>query len=145
MLRLAEDNAEVIHFGEITKAIVDTVSGAEKDPGVLNLTDLQIYKVKENPTVCAPFRENQGCDMGLLSSGAVIIGQILGPLNHFTSEFPNYRQTFTHTGDASLLIFADPERYMADSDFVLMPSQGLSTEDYFSQRAKLPNGSDTLI
>ena len=90
MLCLAEDNAEVIHFGEIASAIVDTVSGAEKDLGLLNLTDLQIYKVKESPAVCAPFREHQGCGMGLLTSGAGITGQILGPLNDFTSEFSNY-------------------------------------------------------
>ena len=145
MLRLAEDNAEVIHFGEIASAIVDTVSGAEKDLGLLNLTDLQIYKVKERPAVCAPFRGHQVCGMGPPSSGALTVGQILGLLNQFPPGSSNDPQTLRLIGDASRLAFADRGRYMADSDFVLMPTQGLSTEDYFSQRAKLPNGSDTLI
>ena len=47
-------------------------------------------------------------------------------------------------GDASRLAFADRERYMADSDFVPMPTKGLVQDDYLSERAKLLTGSIAL-
>ena len=144
MRRMAKDGAEVIYSGDIARAIIDTVRGAEKNPGVLSLTDLQIYKVKERPAVCAPFREYQVCGMGPPSSGALTVGQILGLLNQFPPGSSNDPQTLRLIGDASRLAFADRGRYMADSDFVPMPTKGLLAQDYLSERAKLLNGPDAL-
>ena len=144
MRRMAKDGAEVIYFGDIARAIINTVRGAEKNPGVLSLTDLQIYKVKERPAVCAPFRGHQVCGMGPPSSGALTVGQILGLLNQFPPGSSNDPQTLRLIGDASRLAFADRGRYMADSDFVPMPTQGLLAQDYLSERAKLLNGPDAL-
>ena len=144
MRRMAKDGAEVIYFGDIARAIIETVRGAEKNPGVLSLTDLQIYKVKERPAVCAPFRGHQVCGMGPPSSGALTVGQILGLLNQFPPGSSNDPQTLRLIGDASRLAFADRGRYMADSDFVPMPTQGLLAQDYLSERAKLLNGPDAL-
>ena len=144
MRRMAKDGAEVIYFGDIARAIINTVRGAEKNPGVLSLTDLQIYKVKERPAVCAPFRGHQVCGMGPPSSGALTVGQILGLLNQFPPGSSNDPQTLRLIGDASRLAFADRGRYMADSDFVPMPTKGLLAQDYLSERAKLLNGPDAL-
>ena len=144
MRRMAKDGAEVIYSGDIARAIIDTVRGAEKNPGVLSLTDLQIYKVKERPAVCAPFRGYQVCGMGPPSSGALTVGQILGLLNQFPPGSSNDPQTLRLIGDASRLAFADRGRYMADSDFVPMPTKGLLAQDYLSERAKLLNGPNAL-
>jgi gamma-glutamyltranspeptidase/glutathione hydrolase len=144
MRRMAKDGAEVIYSGDIARAIIDTVKGAEKNPGVLSLTDLQIYKVKERPAVCVPFRGYQVCGMGPPSSGALTVGQILGLLNQFPPGSSNDPQTLRLIGDASRLAFADRGRYMADSDFVPMPTKGLLAQDYLSERAKLLNGPDAL-
>jgi gamma-glutamyltranspeptidase/glutathione hydrolase len=144
MRRMAKDGAEVIYSGDIARAIIDTVRGAEKNPGVLSLTDLQIYKVKERPAVCAPFRGYQVCGMGPPSSGALTVGQMLGLLNQFPPGSSNDPQTLRLIGDASRLAFADRGRYMADSDFVPMPTKGLLAQDYLSERAKLLNGPDAL-
>ena len=144
MRRMAKDGAEVIYSGDIARAIIDTVRGADKNPGVLSLTDLQIYKVKERPAVCAPFRGYQVCGMGPPSSGALTVGQILGLLNQFPPGSSNDPQTLRLIGDASRLAFADRGRYMADSDFVPMPTKGLLAQDYLSERAKLLNGPDAL-
>ena len=144
MRRMAKDGAEVIYSGDIARAIIDTVRGAEKNPGVLSLTDLQIYKVKERPAVCAPFRGYQVCGMGPPSSGALTVGQILGLLNQFPPGSSNDLQTLRLIGDASRLAFADRGRYMADSDFVPMPTKGLLAQDYLSERAELLNGPDAL-
>lgn len=144
MRRMAKDGAEVIYSGDIARAIIDTVRGAGKNPGVLSLTDLQIYKVKERPAVCAPFRGYQVCGMGPPSSGALTVGQILGLLNQFPPGSSNDPQTLRLIGDASRLAFADRGRYMADSDFVPMPTKGLLAQDYLGERAKLLNGPDAL-
>ena len=41
MRRMANEGARVIYSGDIAQAIVDTVRGAESNPGVISLTDLR--------------------------------------------------------------------------------------------------------
>ena len=45
MRRMANEGAQVIYSGNIAQAIVDTVRGADSNPGVISLADLQTYKV----------------------------------------------------------------------------------------------------
>jgi gamma-glutamyltranspeptidase/glutathione hydrolase len=144
MRRMANEGAEVIYSGDIAQSIVDTVRGAEGNPGVISLTDLDIYKVKERPAVCAPFRGYQVCGMGPPSSGALTVGQILGLLDQFPVGSKDNPQTLRLMGDASRLAFADRGRYMADSDFVPVPTKGLVSDDYLSDRAKLLTGPKAL-
>ena len=144
MRQMSTEGAQVIYSGDIAQAIVDTVRGAKSNPGVISLTDLDTYKVKERPAVCTPFRGHQVCGMGPPSSGALTVGQILGLLDHFPVGSKNDPQTLRLIGDASRLAFADRGRYMADSDFVPMPTKGLVSADYLSERAKLLTGSRAL-
>jgi gamma-glutamyltranspeptidase / glutathione hydrolase len=144
MRRMADEGARVIYSGEIAKAIVNTVRSAENNPGVISLTDLDIYEVKERAAICVPFRGHQVCGMGPPSSGALTVGQILGLLDRFPAGSRDNPQTMRLIGDASRLAFADRGRYMADSDFVPMPTKGLVSADYLSDRAKLLIGSEAL-
>ena len=144
MRQMSTEGAQVIYSGGIAQAIVDTVRGAKSNPGVISLTDLDTYKVKERPAVCTPFRGHQVCGMGPPSSGALTVGQILGLLDHFPVGSKNDPQTLRLIGDASRLAFADRGRYMADSDFVAVPTKGLVSADYLSERAKLLTGSRAL-
>jgi gamma-glutamyltranspeptidase/glutathione hydrolase len=144
MRQMSTEGAQAIYSGDIAQAIVDTVRGAKSNPGVISLTDLDTYKVKERPAVCTPFRGHQVCGMGPPSSGALTVGQILGLLDHFPVGSKNDPQTLRLIGDASRLAFADRGRYMADSDFVAMPTKGLVSADYLSERAKLLTGSRAL-
>jgi gamma-glutamyltranspeptidase/glutathione hydrolase len=144
MRQMSTEGAQVIYSGDIAQAIVDTVRGAKSNPGVISLTDLDTYKVKERPAVCTPFRGHQVCGMGPPSSGALTVGQILGLLDHFPVGSKNDPQTLRLIGDASRLAFADRGRYMADSDFVAVPTKGLVSADYLSERAKLLTGSRAL-
>ena len=144
MRRMANEGAQVIYSGDIAQAIVDTVRGAKSNPGVITLADLKTYKVKERPAVCAPFRGHQVCGMGPPSSGGLTVGQILGLLDQFPAGSIDNPQTMRLMGDASRLAFADRGRYMADSDFVPMPTEGLVSADYLSDRAKLLIGSKAL-
>jgi len=143
---LAVEGADAFYTGAIAADIVKTVQTAEGNPGVLSETDLALYSVKERPAVCATYRAFEACGMGPPSSGALTVGQILGLLGQYDlaalgAENP---ESWRLIGDASRLAFADRGRYMADSDFVPMPTQGLVDNSYLVERAKLLAGETAL-
>ena len=137
---IAEKGADAFYTGPVAQGIVDTVkNGNPGNPGLLSLEDLANYDIKERPPVCLPYRGYDVCGMGPPSSGALTVGQILGMLEPFdmASQSPASPQTWQLIGDASRLAFADRGRYMADSDFVPMPTRGLLDRAYLDERARL--------
>ena len=146
LTRMAEEGAGVIYEGEIAQGIVDTVQGAEGNPGDMTLADLANYDVVERDAVCVPYRGAEVCGMGPPSSGGLTVGQILGLSEGFDlGELgPENPEAFRILGDASRLAFADRGRYMADSDFVPMPTEGLIDAEYLASRAELLQGDDAL-
>lgn len=143
---LAAEGAAGFYGGEIASGIVNTVRSAPGNPGVLSGTDLALYQVIEREPVCAAYRAYDVCGMGPPSSGALTVGQILGLLNGYdlTAMGPESAEAWRLIGEASRLAFADRGRYMADSDFVPMPTTGLVDPDYLSQRAELLNAEGAL-
>lgn len=143
---IAEDGARAFYIGEIAQGVVDTVTEAEGNPGVLSLVDLAIYAPVERPAVCAAYRGRDVCGMGPPSSGALTVGQILGMLdNHDLAALaPDDPEALRLLGDASRLAFADRGLYMADSDYVPMPTEGLVDPEYLATRAELLTGDDAL-
>ena len=141
----ASQGAGVFYGGPIGREIVAAVQGAEGNPGVLSETDLAIYRVKERDAVCAPYRGHEVCGMGPPSSGAVAVGQILMALEPYTlSAGPQDAQVRRLMGDAARLAFADRGRYLADSDYVPVPVNGLLDEGYMQTRAALLEGDSAL-
>ncbi|WP_397543458.1 gamma-glutamyltransferase [Roseovarius salis] len=136
---LARQGPEPFYTGAIARDIVQTVRNAPGNPGVMSGVDLAIYRVKERAPVCAPYRGHEVCGMGPPSSGALTVGQILGMLAPFdiASMGPQSVEAWRLIGDASRLAFADRGRYMADSDFVPVPVEGLIESDYLADRAEL--------
>ncbi len=145
-LRLLRDGgAAAFYDGALATAIVATVRGAA-NPGLLDEEDLADYQVKERPPVCGAYRGLEVCGMGPPGSGALTLGQILGLLEPYDLKAlgPTSPEAWRLIADASRLAFADRERYMADSDYVPMPTMGLLARDYLAQRAKLLAGDDAL-
>jgi gamma-glutamyltranspeptidase/glutathione hydrolase len=143
---LAADGSAGFYGGEIASGIVTTVRTAPGNPGVLSGTDLALYQIIERDAVCAAYRVYDVCGMGPPSSGALTVGQILGMLNSYDLDAmgPESAETWRLIGEASRLAFADRGRYMADSDFVPMPTAGLVDPDYLSGRAELLNAEGAL-
>ncbi|WP_261857571.1 gamma-glutamyltransferase [Photobacterium sanguinicancri] len=143
---IADQGATAFYHGQIAKDIVKTVRSVEENPGVLSAMDFATYQVKERPAVCAPYRQYSICGMGPPSSGALTLGQIMSMLSYYpldkmgASDVHSWRLL----GDASRLAFADRGRYMADSDYVPMPTKGLLADDYIEERAKLLKGNQVL-
>ncbi|MEM9551941.1 MAG: gamma-glutamyltransferase [Pseudomonadota bacterium] len=143
---LARDGARAFYTGPIAADIVKTVQEAPGNPGVLSAIDLALYEVKERSPVCAAYRDHDVCGMGPPSSGALTVGQILGMLDGYdlASLGPDSAEAWRLIGDASRLAFADRGRYMADSDFVPMPTRGLVDPGYLSGRGALLDGDVAL-
>lgn len=143
---IAAHGSDAFYTGAIADDIVATVRTAAGNPGVLSATDLAIYRVIEREPVCVKYRMSEVCGMGPPSSGALTVGQILGMLDRYdlAALGPDSAESWRLIGDASRLAFADRGRYMADSDFVPMPTKGLTDAAYLDTRAALLEGDDAL-
>lgn len=135
---IANNGADAFYSGRISEAILAKVAEAPR-PGTLSAQDLASYQVIERPAVCAPFRSHAVCGMGPPSSGATTVGQILMLLDRFKPsdlvlEGPRLWHLFA---EASRLAYADRGRYLADSDFVKVPIEGLLDKGYIAQRSQL--------
>jgi len=136
---LSQQGADAFYKGDIAQEIVKTVQSTPGNPGVLALDDLAAYRIKERAPICIDYRGYNVCGMGPPSSGALTVGQILGTLRAYDLKGlgPNSAQAWRLIGDASRLAFADRGRYMADSDFVPMPTKGLIADGYLANRGVL--------
>ena len=147
--RISQDGVAAFYaLGDqsIAADIVGTVRAAPGNPGLLNQWDMALYQVIERPAVCAKYRGHDVCGMGPPSSGALAVGQILGVLNEFDlgALEPGSTDALRLMGDASRLAFADRGRYVADSDFVPVPVQGMMDSGYLAGRAALLLGDVAL-
>ncbi|CAM3118003.1 gamma-glutamyltransferase [Paracoccus nototheniae] len=143
---LADQGADGFYTGPVAEQIVAAVRGATGNPGLLSMQDLAAYRVIERPAVCVEYRDHDVCGMGPPSSGGLTVGQILGMLGGYDlaalgAENP---EAWRLIGDASRLAFADRGRFMADSDFVAMPTDGLIDRAYLAERGELLAGDDSL-
>ena len=141
--QMAQRGSVAFYSGAIAEDIIATVRNAEGNPGRLSTIDLALYDVVERAPVCVPYRTYDVCGMGPPSSGALTVGQILGIVNNFDISDPTDANTWRLIGDASRLAFADRGRYMADHDYVPMPTEGLIDPVYLKERADLIEGDRT--
>ncbi len=133
--KIAQMGPMGFYAGDNAEAIISAVKNTKLNPGKLSLQDLKSYQTKERLPVCMKYRKFKVCGMGPPSSGAVAVLQILGILSHFPAEKSDSIGGIHLFAQASRLAFADRDRYLADSDFVSVPLQGLLDSDYLKSRA----------
>ncbi len=145
--QVAFKGADAIYTGPIAADIVRAVQSADGNPGLLAMEDLEKYRVIERPAVCVTYHKSEVCGMGPPSSGALTVGQILGIAGEFnlTDLGTEHPDSWRIIGDASRLAFADRGRYMADSDFVPMPTKGLLDPLYLQNRAHQIQATDKVL
>ena len=139
MRAIARDGADALHRGRIADEIIAAVQDDPVNPGSLARADLASYRAHARPPVCLDYRRHRVCSMGPPSSGGVAMLQILGLLERFdlASFAPNSAEAVHLISEASRLAFADRNRYLADSDFVPVPVEGLLDSEYLRRRALL--------
>ena len=144
---IAANGPDVFYRGDLAQAMVAAVRQAPTNPGLLSRADLAAYKVIRRQPVCHAYRSFRVCGMGPPSSGGLTVGQILGILENFEmSELgPDNPRSWHLLNEASKLAFADRNQYMADADFVPVPTSGLLDRDYLATRAGFIREKTSII
>lgn len=136
---IADQGARALAEGPIADAILAAVTGHPTNPGVMAATDLSTYAPRRREAVCTPYRRWRVCGFPPPSSGGIAVAQILGLLGHFDLARldPRGAEAAHLLGEAGRLAFADRNAYVADPDFVSVPTRGLTDPGYLTARAQL--------
>ncbi len=133
---IAEEGVNAFYSGDIADAIVRAVSGSPVNPTAITAADIESYEAKKRPPVCSAYRQWLICGMGPPSSGGITTLQILGILAKFdlAEMAPGSAPAVHLVSEASGLAFADRNIYIADPDFIPVPSSGLLDPEYLGLR-----------
>ena len=158
---IAKGGANAFYTGLIAQSIVNkirvTSSGGANPvaitPGLTELSDLANYKAIKREPVCTTYRNYWVCGMGPPSSGGIAVAQSLGILENFDLSASQYLPTLVNAeggkpsvaavhliSESQRLAYADRNKYVADTDFVPLPGNGVSSmvaKDYLKSRAAL--------
>ena len=163
---IAQGGANAFYTGPIAQSIVDKIkvttggvtSTVAITPGLTELSDLANYKAVRRTPVCGTYRNTWVCGMGPPSSGGIAVGQTLGILENFdlaaaaptliNAEGGKPSVLAVHlVSEAERLAYADRNKYVADSDFVALPGNGVSSmldKNYLKSRASLISSTRSL-
>ena len=136
---IAKQGAKGFYTGEVAKAIVAKVNSHATNPGTMTLKDMAGYQAKMRTAVCGDYRGHKVCGPAAPSSGGVTVLQILGMLERFDLQAnPADSATTIHRfTEAGSYAFADRGMYLADADFVKVPTAALIDKGYLAQRSAL--------
>jgi gamma-glutamyltranspeptidase/glutathione hydrolase len=134
LAKIAVEGADAIYKGEIAQAIVDEV---QKRGGIITLEDLANYEVKIRKPVKGSYRGYEIYSVPPASSGGTHLIEILNILENFDVKKLGFQTTqAAHLWSEILkLTFSDRAKYMADTDFVKVPLEGLTSKEYAKAQA----------
>ena len=133
---VAETGPSAFYEGQNAEAIVAALS-AEPLPGEMTVEDLSSYKVKVRPAVCGDHETVRICSAPPPSSGAITQNMIWGLYERLTegSSIGYSDEKLAAWVDAQRLAYADRDHYVADADFVQVPTSDLIDPRYLDARA----------
>ncbi|WP_298727868.1 gamma-glutamyltransferase [uncultured Ferrovibrio sp.] len=136
--RIAALGADGFYRGPLAEAIVAAVTTHPQNPGDITLADLANYQAKARTPLCGRFRLFTLCGFPPPSSGGIATLQILGILEALGPAQPGpvAVQDIHRYSEAARLAFADRDAYVADPDFITVPTNGLVDKAYLAERAK---------
>jgi gamma-glutamyltranspeptidase/glutathione hydrolase len=134
---IAAKGADGFYKGRIADAIVNTVTTSPHSAVKFTHEDLASYKAKKRPPVCATYRAHKICTMGPPSSGLAML-QALKMMERFNVAKlePATAPSIHLMTEALRLAYADRGAYIADPDFVRVPTQGLLGPKYVASRSR---------
>lgn len=137
--QLASKGSDAFYAGANARKIADTVSRAPRHPAPLTRADLNTYRAKQREPICGMYRAWRVCGMGPPSSGATTVLGILGLIERFDmGGLGKDNPVSWHLmAEAMRLTYVDRDRYLADADFVSVPTAGLLAPDYIAARSQL--------
>ncbi|PKB24206.1 gamma-glutamyltransferase [Janthinobacterium sp. 64] len=149
---IARGGADAFYSGRIARDIAAKVASHPTNPGKLTAADIAGYRAKVREPVCSDYKAWTVCGMPPPSAGGIAIAQMLGMLE--VKDIRPYApvdgvldvQAIHLFSEAGRLAYADRNRYVADTDFVPLPGNGVASmldKSYLAQRASLIGDKST--
>jgi gamma-glutamyltranspeptidase / glutathione hydrolase len=137
LTRLALEGPSALYSGSIAAELVKVTHQAPF-PGTMTLKDLGGYRAEWMPALCRAYRRYSVC-VPPPPAGGVSLLELLGTLEQtdIASRGPNDPQAWFLFAQASRLMYADRDRYVADPHFVPVPVERLLDSGYLRLRAQL--------
>ncbi len=137
MRALAAGGPRTLHESPFAEAIVSRTRAIPRG-GTMTVADLAAYEPVEREALCRPFRVYVVCVPPPPSSGVALL-QLLALLERtdLSERNANDPQAWFLFAEASRLMYADRDRYVADPAFVRVPVAGLLDSAYVASRAAL--------
>src|SRR5215469_5558274 len=134
---IARDGPRALYEGEIAEAIVHATHQSPF-PGTMTDKDLSSYRADSSEPLCRPYRGYSVCVPPPPSSGVSLL-EMLAILDHtdIATRRPSDPQAWFLFAQASRLMYADRDRYIADPRFVPVPVERLLDPAYVRLRAQL--------
>ena len=135
--RLAADGPAALYTGSTAAKIVAKTRSAPFE-GRMTMADLAGYQPVKREAVCNPYRAYRVCVPPPPSSGVAML-QLLAMLEKtdIADRGPNDPQAWFLFAEASRLMYADRDHYVADPAFASVPVAGLLDPAYVAKRAAL--------
>ena len=120
---------DAFYTGEVAQAMVDAT---QKYGGLMTMEDLADYEVKVREPVVGEYKGYKIYSLPPASSGGTHLVEILNILENtdmsaYEVNSPEYIHMFS---EAFKIAFADRAQYMADTDFVDVPLDELTSKEY---------------
>jgi gamma-glutamyltranspeptidase/glutathione hydrolase len=144
--QLASRGPDSFYVGPNARGIVAAVNGAARNPSQMTPGDLASYDARRRPPACGKYRRHRICGMGPPSSGETTVFAILKQLERFdlATLGPGSPTSWHLIAESMRLAFADRDAYLADPDFVPVPTAGLIDPGYLAARSALIAPDRTL-
>jgi gamma-glutamyltranspeptidase/glutathione hydrolase len=135
--RIAQEGPRALYEGTIAAEIVKATHQSPL-PGTMTLKDLSSYRADVGDALCRPYRGYSVCVPPPPSSGVSLL-QMLALLDHtdIATRTAADPQAWFLFAQASRLMYADRDRYVADPRFVPVPVERLLDPAYVRLRVQL--------
>jgi gamma-glutamyltranspeptidase / glutathione hydrolase len=136
---IADRGPDAFYEGGISEAIIDDMQDAGEypgDEGLMTEQDLADYRAKWRDPVRGEYRDHEVVGMPAPSSGGIAVVQMLNILEGYDlREMGRSSADTLHTiAEAQKISFADRAEYVADPDFVEVPTGEILDKGYADER-----------
>ena len=141
--RIVDGGADAFYRGEIARALVRF---SEEQEGLLTEADFAQCRSRWEEPICTDYRGYTVYEAPPNSSGHVLL-QELNLLEHFDLKVLscNTAESIHRMVEAKKLAFIDREFFLADPDFVEVPTAGLISKEYAKERVKLIHPTHAVL
>ena len=143
---LASRGADSFYVGPNAQALAAEVRNSAVNPASMTPGDLAPYQAKWRDPVCGTYRGHRVCGMGPPSSGATTVLAILKQIERFdlTALGQASPVAWHLIAESQRLAFADRDLYLADPDYVPVPTSGLTDPVYLARRGAAISPGKTM-